>query len=307
MGSFTIQGVFLHAPNKIMRIEKIRFFDGVASKKKIKEIYDDIEDNDDIVAILTDAAPNQLLSFLSCLLRLFCSCHTRFNAQSYLLDGGLFTFDNGRQLDVAASFDRLKQLHPELLNEYSVTFRWHNNLLRSAIQFAYCIRERHYQQLYELSQERLFDANGNINLDWESVNKYARFMLILEICHKSHFIDMNDEFRCQLLNKIIVRLESYNFSDPSRHFLTRMKTSLRQVVQMLKSYPPEHSTDLIFKSSLKLLETIGWRMKKQEINTIAGAREYFNFLSLGCYFLRLRGPLGNFGKVTCVPSIAPIE
>lgn len=75
-------------------------------------IYDDIEDNDDIVAILTDAASNQLLSFLSCLLRLFCSCNTRFNAQSYLLDGGLFTFENGRQLDVAASFDRLKQLHP---------------------------------------------------------------------------------------------------------------------------------------------------------------------------------------------------
>lgn len=299
-----LQLIIKQYPGNFFKIEKIKTFEGKATLRKMQAVHGMLIHGENNLGLLTDWGSEQRIDIDRLLWRFLCTIHTTFNSQLYLLDSkqGHFSYNNGRELDAGSAFERLRLLHPLILDDFDIVFRRCGSLDRVAVHFEFCVRENLYSQLLDLCvQERV---NGDE--DWEDILYYCKFMLTLQILLILNFVEMEASQRVHLLSSSLMRLEKFKFHNAGLDILDRMKETLTSLITAINQHPEIGNFTLTF-SSLALLETLKWKMEKRKITTLADARAFFNFLSRCATFLNLEGPYCYFPRMSCLPSNFPIE
>lgn len=83
-----------------------------------------------------------------------------------------------------------------------------------------------YQQLNDFCAARLDD-------DFECLWQYSRLMLLLQTFYMAHFLNLPNARLIAVFNDVLLRLETFSFTNRERRVLHRLKLTIRNDILML--------------------------------------------------------------------------
>lgn len=215
---------------------------------------------------------------------------------------GFFETRGGR-FNAAISFQELTRRFPLEMEEFTSVFRVTKDRLEEFWKvFNFNSRLDKFRRLNAFCEERMENVQHA-----KAVFHFTSLMMTLQIKYLANFRHLNSQQLIEVFTIVVIRLQNFAFVNIMTRPLERLKSSIHEVIVLLRDNHRLGGTDAWLMSSLCLLETLDFQLGREQVRTVDGVLRFFEIITRGVRFENFHSPDGRLENVVCLPSVGEIN
>lgn len=255
-----------------------------------------------VVGICSDFSYEQKIVTPEHFIRFWDSIHTTTNIWQNIIckHDAFFSFNGGRILNAHRAHLVLIRTHHDELADFERIFRPISDLANRTKAFVFFVRSNLPVRLVALCEAKLLEEGASE--EWEDLLRFSQLIVTLGIILKISFLNTPLNERKFVYASCLIRVLKYDFKNATEQNALLYTSSLSNSILFMRRHELEPHTDIFFKSSLYILESIKYQLKKSRIVDIGVAQRFYALLAQGATILNLDSPFGFMKRVICTPS-----
>lgn len=307
--NYQLQTALSQISNEMFQFEGLKTVIGKHSKSMTQPFLNRVlEVPDNIVGYCSDDGSEQKLVLPAGYYRFHDFLHLQMNMWNCFSEEYLrFTFNDGEELNVREAYYLLLLNHPELVvfERAIVLQKAMKNLSECTKVLAFFVQEDVFFELTRFCERKLLDEDANVR--WIDILRFAELMTTIGILFKSFFIEIERVERMELISSALVRVLKFKIKNASVQTFDNFKNTLVESLKFLRENDIGNGTEFFMKTTLCVLETLKWQIKKASLLNIGNVQRMYQIFSGGCTFDDLDGPFVRIKHMMCSPSVPIVE
>lgn len=261
-----------------------------------------------VVGYCSDDGPEQKLLMPADYYRFHDFLHLQINMwQCFCEEHLYFSFNDGDELNARDAYQLLLPEHPELavFERVIVMQKSMKKLSDHTKGFAFFVQENVFFELTRFCERKLRDDDASVR--WVDLLRFAELMTTIGVLFKAFFIEMVKEERMEIIASSLIRFLKFEIKNASLQTFNNFKSTLVQSLKFLRENEVGNGTEFFLKTTLFVLETLKWQIKKAGLLNIGSVQRINEIFLGGCTFDDLESVYGRIKRIMCAPSAAVIE